>query len=111
MNKPRAKNNLLSGEEIGLKLLQSACEMRAGLAARVTTPEGNAVTWARQRTGLTQAQFAGALHVSMRTLQEWERGRRAPSGAAQALIWIASKHPQILRESFEAAQSLHRSLK
>lgn len=33
------------------------------------------------------------------TLQEWEQGRRAPSGAAQALIRIARKHPEVVREA------------
>ena len=32
-------------------------------------------------------------------LQEWEQGRRAPSGAAQALIRIARKHPEVVREA------------
>ena len=50
-------------------------------------------------TGLSQCEFATALSISKRTLQEWEQGRRAPSGAAQALIRIARKHPEIVREA------------
>jgi putative transcriptional regulator len=59
----------------------------------------NEVASARLRTGLSQAQFARALKISPRTLQEWERGRRKPSGAAQALIQIAFRHPEVIVES------------
>ena len=87
------------GEELGLKLLQSVREMKARKFARVTQVEVNEVVQARQSTGLSQADFASALSISKRTLQEWEQGRRSPSGAAQALIRIARKHPEVLREA------------
>jgi putative transcriptional regulator len=87
------------GEALGLKLLQSVREMKAGRASRVTEVEPNEVTQARQGTGLSQAQFAEALCISKRTLQEWEQGRRSPTGAAQALIRIARNHPDVLREA------------
>ena len=88
-----------ASEELGLKLLQSVREMKARNFARVTDIEINPVVQARQCTGMSQAEFASALSISKRTLQEWEQGRRAPSGAAQALIRIAQKHPQVLREA------------
>jgi putative transcriptional regulator len=88
-----------AGEALGLKLLQSVREMNAGVSARVTHVELNDVAQARQGTGLSQAQFAEALHISKRTLQEWEQGRRSPSGAAQALIQIAKRHPEVVREA------------
>jgi putative transcriptional regulator len=88
-----------SGEELGLKLLQSVREMKARNFARATEVEVNEVVQARQNTGLSQAEFAAALSISKRTLQEWEQGRRSPSGAAQALIRIAKTHPQIVREA------------
>lgn len=88
-----------AGEALGLKLLQSVREMKAGRAARITKVELNEVALARQSTGLSQAQFAEALCISKRTLQEWEQGRRAPSGAAQALIRIAKRHPEVLLEA------------
>ena len=88
-----------SGEVLGLKLLQSVREMKAGKFARVTQVAINEVVEARQSTGMSQAEFASALHISKRTLQEWEQGRRSPSGAAQALVRIAKRHPDVLRES------------
>ena len=88
-----------SGEELGLKLLQSVREMKAGQGARVTKVEPNEVAQARQKSGLSQTQFAEALGISKRTLQEWEQGRRSPSGAAQTLIRIAGRHPEVVREA------------
>lgn len=54
---------------------------------------------ARAGTGLSQSDFAHLLGVSVRTLQDWEAGRRAPSGAAQTLLRIAASHPRIVREA------------
>jgi len=88
-----------SGEDLGHKLLQSVREMKAGQVARSTKVGPNEVVQARQGTGLSQAQFAAALCISKRTLQEWEQGRRTPSGAAKALIRIAKRHPAVMRES------------
>ena len=88
-----------AGEELGLKLLQSVREVKAGKFARVVQVMVNEVVEARQSAGMSQAEFASALHISKRTLQEWEQGRRSPSGAAQALVRIAKHHPDVLREA------------
>lgn len=88
----------LKGEELGDKLLKSVREMKAGKAARATQIAANEVAAARLKTGLSQTLFAQALQISPRTLQEWEQGRREPSGAAKALIQIAFRHPEIIRE-------------
>ena len=99
MSNRRRTTDAMSGKELGIKLLQAVKEMRAGQAARVTQVALSEVAEVRQQTGLSQAQFAQALCISKRTVQEWEQGRRTPSGAAQALIRIARKHPEVLRES------------
>lgn len=91
-------NKTLSAEELGNKLLQSIKEMSAGKTARVTRVEPNEVAEARGKTGLTQKEFAEVLHISPRTLQEWEQGRRKPSGPAKALIDIAFRHPEVILE-------------
>lgn len=99
----RKKSEALAGEELGKKLLQSVREMKAGKAARVTRIELNEVAAARASSGLSQSEFAGLLGISKRTLQEWEQGRRSPSGAAQALIRIAKRHPEVVREALESS--------
>jgi putative transcriptional regulator len=88
-----------AGEELGHKLLESVRQMKARNFARVTEVAVNEVVAARQSTGMSQSEFASALSISKRTLQEWEQGRRSPSGAAQALIRIARKHPEVVREA------------
>ena len=98
MTDSKVKDVVPTGEEIGLKLLQSVREMKARTFARTTEIDVNDVVQARQGTGLSQSEFASALNISKRTLQEWEQGRRVPSGAAQALIRIARKHPEVVRE-------------
>ncbi len=56
------------------------------------------VAVARAATGLSQAAFASLLGVSVRTLQEWEQGRKAPSGAAATLLKVAARYPHVLKE-------------
>lgn len=48
----------------------------------------------RERLGLTQNQFSGMIGVSIKTLQNWEQGRREPEGPAKALLRVVEKEPQ-----------------
>ncbi|HBL29814.1 MAG TPA: transcriptional regulator [Acidobacteria bacterium] len=99
MAKVSGKSRLAtSGEELGEQLLQAVREMKAGLRGRVHTPERSSLVEARLRTGLSQASFAVLMGVSVRTLQDWEQGRREPSGAAKTLIKVATRHPEVLQE-------------
>lgn len=52
----------------------------------------------REKLDLSQSAFAGLLGVSMRTLQDWEQGRRNPQGPAIALLRIAEQHPEVFIE-------------
>ena len=82
---------------IGLEILEGIREIKGGVHGRVTNIPS--VSSVRERTGLSQARFAQLLGVSVRTLQEWEQGRRTPSGPARTLLSIAHKNPKILLES------------
>jgi putative transcriptional regulator len=53
--------------------------------------------------GLSQAQFAEALGISVHTLRNWEQDRRKPEGAALALLRIAARHPGVVRENVKTA--------
>lgn len=76
---------------IGLQILEGIREIKRGeLGRMINVPS---VTSVHKRTGLSQSRFAQLLGVSVRTLQEWEQGRRAPSGAARTLLLIAEKNP------------------
>ena len=85
--------------DIGAELLKSVREMKAGKGRVVARIAVSPVIEARTKSGLSQAQFAQLLGVSVRTLQEWEQGRRQPSGAAKTLLAIAGKRPEVLREA------------
>ncbi|MGH8607454.1 MAG: helix-turn-helix domain-containing protein [Gammaproteobacteria bacterium] len=75
-------------------------EIKAGGSKRTKVEPRSHVARVRLKSGLSQAQFAAALGVSKRTLEQWEQGRREPSGAAKTLLRIAERHPEVL---FEAA--------
>jgi putative transcriptional regulator len=80
-------------------LLRSVKQMKTGATARKTRVKVPAVVSVRNSSGLSQAQFATLLGVSVRTLQKWEQGAREPSGAAKSLIRIAQKHPGVLADA------------
>ncbi len=80
--------------DIGAELLNGIRELKAGKTGRVVNQP--AVDSIRRKTGLSQSRFATLLGVSVRTLQDWEQGRRAPSGAARTLLLIADKNPLAL---------------
>jgi len=56
----------------------------------------------REGQGPTREQFAERYGLQARAIQEWEQGRRAPSGAAKSLITIAIKKPDVLKELLAA---------
>ena len=78
-------------------LLESVKQMKQGEMARVTEVQIPAAAEARARVGMSQQEFAQLLGVSARTLQDWEQGRREPTGAARTLLKVAVKHPKLLR--------------
>jgi putative transcriptional regulator len=88
---------------IGEELLQAIKDVKAGKYGARYQVEANDIVKARMQCGLSQAQFAAALHISPRTLQQWEQGRRQPSGAAETLLKIVARHPEVLREVMASA--------
>jgi putative transcriptional regulator len=87
---PKAKRN------IGREILAGLRELKRGEHGRViNVPD---VANIRTKTGLSQVRFAELLGVSARTLQDWEQGRRAPSGAARTLLMVADRNPRALLE-------------
>ena len=82
--------------DIGNELLAGIEAIKQGQGKRTTVALPSDVKTIRAKTGLSQSAFAGLLGVSIRTLQEWEQGRRTPKGAAQALLRVADRHPEAL---------------
>ena len=82
--------------DIGQELLDGIAAIKKGKGKRKTVQLSPNVNSIREKMGLSQSAFAGLLGVSVRTLQEWEQGRRTPKGPAQALLRIANRHPRAL---------------
>ncbi len=80
--------------DIGQEILSGLQEIKRGEHGRIIAVLDIAKT--RAKVGLSQTQFAQLMGVSVRTLQDWEQGRRRPSGAAQTLLMIADKNPQVI---------------
>lgn len=79
---------------IGREILEGLQELKRGDFGRVINVPS--VSSIREKTGLSQSRFASLLGVSVRTLQDWEQGRRAPSGAARTLLLVAHRNPAAL---------------
>ncbi len=85
-----------SDRDIGSEILQGIRDLKQGNMGRVLNVPP--IAEIRQKTGLSQSRFATLLGVSVRTLQDWEQGRRTPSGAARTLLLVAHKNPMALLE-------------
>ena len=98
---PRREKELLvrdAKRNIGEELLQAIRDVKAGRYGARYKVKANEIVAARLSSGLSQSQFAAALRISPRTLQQWEQGRRHPSGAADTLLKIVARHPEVLHE-------------
>ena len=84
--------------DIGQEILQGIRDIKAGRSGRRYTIESYPIVRAREKSGLSQAKFAQLLGVSIRTIQDWEQGRREPNAAARTLIKVAELHPSVLRK-------------
>ena len=86
-------------EELFAELLESVREGGAILrgekeASRKFVFQPPNVKQIREGYKLSQSEFAALLGVSIKTLQNWEQGRRNPHGPARVLLQVAAKHPK-----------------
>lgn len=82
--------------DIGQELLAGVRAIKSGKGKRRTVEVTQDVQAIRERIGLSQAAFAAVLGVSVRTIQDWEQGRRHPAGPARSLLRVAERHPEAL---------------
>lgn len=93
----------MSERDIGLEILEGIREIKAFKEGRIDLrtrelKEPASPREIRMRLNLSQAAFAGLMGVSLRTVQDWEQGRREPSGPAKSLLRIAEQHPEVFLE-------------
>jgi putative transcriptional regulator len=92
----------MAKREIGLEILEGIQEIKAYQAGKLKLRTRQLTVPAppqkiRAQLELSQAAFAGMMGVSLRTIQDWEQGRRKPSGPAKALLRIAEQHPEVFK--------------
>ena len=90
------------------KALESARELRdaregKGPVIRETTIEVPDVAAIRAQSGLSQSEFASVMGISVRTLQDWEQGRRTPRGPARSLLAVTRHNPKAVIDGIKAA--------
>lgn len=85
--------------DVWQEVLEGVGDIKAGGGKHTKVEPKSRVVRVRLKSGFSHAQFAAALGVSRRTLEQWEQGRREPSGAAQTLLNIAERHPEVLLEA------------
>ena len=94
------KRDLYKGLEDSIKAVGARRRKEKGLREVKPIPaELINVRKIREQLNLSQASFALLIRTSRRTVQDWEQGRRQPTGPARALLRIAEKRPDILLET------------
>jgi len=81
--------------DIGQEILESIRDIKSGKGSVYRVEVPGDILLIRKNLNLSQKGFAALLNVSERTLQEWEQGRRKPTGPACSLLRIAEKHPEV----------------
>jgi DNA-binding transcriptional regulator YiaG len=105
----RAKEQIERGKTAPAAVWEVRPNAKGSLARRAVAPRkfqydqqaqwAQSIAGTRGKLGLSQAQFAKLLGISLRTLHHWEQGTRTPSGAARVLLRVASRHPEIVLEA------------
>lgn len=75
----------------------------AGTRSHRVTVTRSFVAETRRKAGLTQAEFAAVTGASLGTVRKWERGERAPSGAAAMLVRLMARAPDLVIAEARAA--------
>jgi DNA-binding transcriptional regulator YiaG len=96
--KPKMFDELLQSVREGGALLRVRSK-----ASRQFEIGSSGVREIRERTSLSQSEFALLIGVSVKTIQNWEQARRQPTGPAAALLRIIAHEPRL------AVQAIHRT--
>ncbi len=92
--------------DLGQELLQGIRDIKSGKGKVITINAPDDIKHLRDQLHLSQMGFAAFLGVSIKTLQDWEQGRRSPRGAARSLLQIAAQHPEVFNTHYKTS-NLH----
>ncbi len=100
----RAKEAIERGDATPARVWEVSPDGRGGFVQKAIDPSAfrrsqkaawnRSIPATRHRLGLSQAQFARLLGISVRTLHHWEQGTRRPTGAARVLLRVAAQNPK-----------------
>jgi putative transcriptional regulator len=94
-------NELLASVREGAAILRGEVE-----PSRAFVVEGPDVKNIRANYKLSQSEFAALLGISIKTLQNWEQGRRKPEGPAKILLQVAAKYPEAVLDTVKSSAEL-----
>jgi putative transcriptional regulator len=85
-------DELVESVKEGMAILRGEIEpSRAFVVEKQDKPEVKSI---RSKFGISQAEFAAMMGISVRTLENWEQGHRTPKGPARVLLKVAEAHPE-----------------
>lgn len=93
----------MTDRDIGMEILEGIKEIKRHKSGDVqlkttTLADPSPAQIIRKKLELSQASFAGLMGVSIRTIQDWEQGRRSPKGPAKSLLRVAEQHPEVFAD-------------
>ena len=93
----------MTDRNIGVEILDGIKEIKKHKEGKVqlkttTLTDPSPAQVIRKKLELSQASFASLMGVSIRTIQDWEQGRRSPKGPAKSLLRVAEQHPEVFAD-------------
>jgi len=71
----------------------------------VHVPEGIDVKAIRRQAHMSQSEFSRSYGFSKRSLEQWEQGRRAPTGAARVFLTVIAREPEAVQRALSEPRS------
>lgn len=95
----------MTDRNIGMEILDGIKEIKQHKEGKVklkttTLTDPSPAQIIRKKLDLSQASFACLMGVSIRTIQDWEQGRRSPKGPAKSLLRVAEQHPEVFADIY-----------
>jgi putative transcriptional regulator len=87
---------IIAGLEEGIAQMRGDIELRTRV---IKVPDAIDVRAIREKTGMSQAEFARHYGFSGRTLQEWEQGRARPDSAVRAYLIVIDREPEAVQRA------------